>query len=149
MFLFNNNKLNIINIIVKILVKIVLERMVSISVNLKYSKLKRTKWCVKVIIAIKLNNFKKSSFIILNTGKSISDFLVKALIIGNLKYATHTVAAAFTPPESKKKSLLRPNKKLKINNKPLSRLTGKIITNKIYKSWLIYPKKLILFRMMT
>jgi len=68
----------------------------------------------------------------LNNTKSKSDLLKIIFKIGNLIKAINNVAAALIPPESEKKSMVKPNKKLKINNKLWFFLIGNKNTQTIY-----------------
>ncbi|MEN8186341.1 MAG: hypothetical protein ABFR05_04335 [Bacteroidota bacterium] len=92
--------------------------------HLKYSRLKRTKWCIKVRILIIKNTLEKFNFLKEKPEYSSSLFPKTLLITGIRKYAINKVDAALIPPELEKKSMVSPNKKLK-NIKTVSNfLTG-------------------------
>jgi hypothetical protein len=69
---------------------------------------------VKTVINTKA--LPKGTVFRLNSKKSKSDLFNTIFNIGNLIYAINSVAAAFIPPESEKKSIVSPRAKLKISN---------------------------------
>jgi predicted hydrolase (HD superfamily) len=117
---------------VNILVKIVFFRILRKSLKLKYSSENIIKWCITVNVVMYKNILSKGIDLILNNTKSTSDFLKIAFNTMSLINAINKVAAALIPPESEKKSIERPSRKLKIKNKLLSFFRGNKNTQTIY-----------------
>jgi len=79
---------------------------------LKISKLKRMAWWIKIRIVKYVSRWTNSALLNLTVWCSYVIPKENLRISGRI-YATVTQAAAFTPPESKKKSTKSPSKKLK------------------------------------